>query len=422
MAKQNKAEILTIGDEILYGQINDTNSQWISKALDAAGFRTIRKTTVGDGRGQILQAFREAAHRADLVLITGGLGPTADDLTKPCLAEFFNCALSMNEKALKEVSAFFQSKGLELTELNRQQAMLPDCCEPITNELGTAPGMWIKNGDQVFVSMPGVPFEMKHMMTRYILPKLAKTFHTEVVYHRVIKTIGIGESWLSEKIAPWADSLPDHISLAYLPSLGQVKLRLTASGSDLESLKAEVAGQTERLYPYAGKYIYGFDNDEIESVVGNNLRKEHLTLATAESCTGGFLGHSITRIPGASDYFKGGVIAYANEIKVKMLGVDESTLDQFGAVSEETVRQMAEGVAREMGTDIGLATTGVAGPDGGSPEKPVGTVWIGCHFRGETIIRKLQLWKDREVNIQASSIAVLNLLRITLSKTIEEKT
>jgi nicotinamide-nucleotide amidase len=241
------------------------------------------------------------------------------------------------------------------------------------------------------------------------------------VYHRVIKTIGIGESWLSEKIKDWAQALPAHIRLAYLPSLGQVKLRLTATGDDLEKLKKEVAQQSEKLREYAGKYIYGYDRDEIEDVLGQLLTERNLTLAVAESCTGGYVGHTITRVPGSSSYFMGGLIAYANEIKKDVLGVREDTLMQYGAVSEETAREMAEGICRLMGTDIGLSTTGIAGPAGGTKEKPVGTVWIACHFKGETMTRKLQLWKDRKVNIHASAIGVLNLLRITLSKTIEEK-
>ncbi len=356
-----------------------------------------------------------------MVLITGGLGPTDDDLTKPCLAEYFNCTLELNEQALEEVTSFFQGKGLELTDLNRQQAVLPVCCDHITNELGTAPGMWLERNGKVFVSMPGVPHEMKRMMNKYIIPRLSETFSTEVVFHRVIKTIGIGESWLSEKIAPWAEALPDHIRLAYLPSLGQVKLRLTASGDSRETLKREVDEQIEALKVYAGKYIYGYDQDEIESVLGEMLMARGLTMATAESCTGGYLSHSITRIPGASRYFQGGVIAYANSIKENLLGVNPDTLTRYGAVSEETAKEMAIGISKVMNTSIGLSTTGIAGPDGGSEEKPVGTVWIACHFGDETITKKLQLWKDRQVNILASSVAVMNLLRITLSKTIEEK-
>jgi nicotinamide-nucleotide amidase len=422
MAKNNKVEILTIGDEILYGQITDTNSQWISTCLDAAGFRTIRKTTVGDEKNTILQAFREAEERADVILITGGLGPTDDDLTKPCLAEYFNCGLEMNNQALEELKEFFQGKGLELTELNRQQASLPACSEHITNELGTAAGMWIERNGKVFISMPGVPHEMKLMMNKYVIPKLSKKYSTEVVYHKLIKTIGIGESWLSEKIAPWAQSLPAHIRLAYLPSLGQVKLRLTASGESLGELQKQVDGEIEKLQEYAGRFIYGYDSDEIEATVGKMLSSENLTLGTAESCTGGFLAHKITSIPGSSEYFLGGVISYDNTVKVNTLGVKQETLDAYGAVSEETAIEMARGIRRIMNTDVGVATTGIAGPGGGTPEKPVGSVWIACDFQGTVQTKKLQLWKDRQVNIQASTVAVLNLIRITLSKTIEEKT
>lgn len=421
MPKNNKAEILTIGDEILYGQITDTNSQWISTSMDAAGFRTVRKTTVGDQKEVILQAFKEAEQRADVILITGGLGPTDDDLTKPCLAEYFDCQIEMNEQALSELQAFFISKGLELTELNRQQAALPVCCEHIPNELGSAAGMWFKRNGKVFISMPGVPHEMKLMMNKYVIPKLSQIFSTEVVFHKLVKTIGIGESWLSEKIAPWAKALPSHILLAYLPSLGQVKLRLTASGDSLGKLEEDVKEQIEKLQEYAGRYIYGYDTDEIESTVGKMLTDRNLTLATAESCTGGYLSHKITSIPGSSEYFLGGITSYDNKVKQQVLGVKKETLDQFGAVSEETATEMAQGVRELMNADIGIATTGIAGPGGGTAEKPVGTVWIACNYQGIVSTKKLQLWKDRQVNVHASTIAVLNLMRITLSKTIEEK-
>ena len=414
-----KAELLTIGDEILYGQILDTNSKWMSEELDKVGIKTVRKTTVGDNEEDILTALAEAENRADIVLITGGLGPTNDDLTKPCLANYFDCEIQMNEVALKEVDDFFSSKGIELTELNRQQAALPICCDHVTNKIGTAPGMWFERNGKVFVSMPGVPHEMKLMMKDTIIPRLQKTFKTLTIHHKLIKTIGIGESWLSEKIKSWEDNLPSHIKLAYLPSLGQVKLRLTATGNDEQVLVDEVEEQIKELRKYADKYIYGFDRDQIEEVVGKELLNQGKTIAMAESCTGGYLSHLITSVAGSSNYYRGSVVPYHNELKSSRLGVDADTLKEYGAVSEQTVIEMSNGVRTTFGADIGLATSGIAGPGGGTQEKPVGTVWIALADGEQTVTKKLKLWKDREINIKATSIAVLNLLRITLSKTIE---
>ena len=416
---KTKAEIITIGDEILYGHILDTNSKWISEELDNIGIKVVRKTTIGDKREELLQAFSEAESRADLVLITGGLGPTNDDLTKPCLAEYFNCEIKMNVDALAEVAAFFESKGMELTEPNKQQAALPICSEFLSNKIGTAPGMWFKRNNKVFVSMPGIPREMQILMTDEVLPRARNFFDTDIIYHKIVKTIGIGESWLADKIKDWESNLPEHIALAYLPSLGQVKLRLTAVGNDRGMLKDEVEKQIDRLKPLAGKYIFGYNGDQIQEVVGGMLKNNQLTLATAESCTGGYLAHMITSVPGSSAYFQGSVIPYHNDHKMNLLGVKQNTLEEFGAVSEQTVIEMANGVRKKFNTGIGVATSGIAGPDGGSEEKPVGTVWIAISTDKETIAKKLQLWKDREINIKAASIAVLNLIRITLSKTIE---
>ncbi|MCA6075374.1 competence/damage-inducible protein A [Fulvivirga sedimenti] len=414
-----KAEILTIGDEILYGQILDTNSQWISDVLDRAGIRITQKTTVGDNESDILRAFREAEDRADIVLITGGLGPTKDDLTKPLLARYFDCPMEPNPDALRQVSEFFQSKGLELTPVNELQATLPVCCEVVENKLGTAPGMWFHRDGKVFVSMPGVPHEMKKMMTDTVIPRLHEVFETAVIYHKLIKTIGIGESWLASKIQDWEDALPENIRLAYLPSLGQVKLRLTAFGTDRSVLEEQVAEQIEKLKPLAGNFIYGFNGDEIQEVIGRMLCDQCCTIATAESCTGGYLSHLITSVPGSSEYYVGSVIAYENTIKEALLGVQHQTLLDHGAVSEETALEMAAGIRKRTGAKIGVSTTGIAGPGGGTPEKPVGTVWIAYDDGKEAYARKLQLWKDRDVNIRATAVAVLNMIRIRLSKTIE---
>lgn len=414
--KKILAELLTIGDEILYGQIVDTNSQWMSVELDKIGIKVIRKTTVGDQEDEILTAFAEAEKRADIILITGGLGPTNDDLTKPCMAKYFNCGLVLNEEALAEVTEFFKSRGRELTEVNRQQAMLPTACVKITNEIGTAPGMWFPKGDKVFMSMPGVPHEMKLMMTNYVLPKLKAAYKTPVIYHQVVRTIGIGESVLAEKIADWEKNLPPHIGLAYLPSLGEVKLRITGFGDSFEKLEAEIQGLTKTLEDRVGQFIFGYGEDPIEVVIGRMLKEKNLSLSIAESCTGGYLSHLVTSVPGSSAYFLGSMIPYDYQIKMRQLGVKPETLEKYGAVSEPTIIEMANIVRAKFNTDIGVATSGIAGPGGATPDKPVGTVWIAYSDKHQTITKKLQLSKDRMINIRMASVAVLNLIRQSLPK------
>lgn len=408
------AEILTIGDEILFGQIVDTNSQWMGTELSNAGIRVVRTTTVGDITEHIITAFAEAEKRADIILITGGLGPTSDDLTKPCLAEYFNCEMQIHEEALAEVTEFFTSRGRALTEVNRLQASLPVCCEKITNRLGTAPGMWFERNGKVFVSMPGVPHEMKTMMSEIIIPKLLKKFRTPAIHHTVIRTVGIGESFLAEKISSWEQSLPQHIKLAYLPGYGEVKLRLTATGSSMSVLKKESELLVDALKPIAGEYIYGFGNDPLEVFIGNMLRGKKLTLSVAESCTGGQVAHLITSVPGSSDYFRASIVAYANEVKVNDLGVRPETLARYGAVSEATVKEMASGVREKFNTDIGVSTSGIAGPGGGTADKPVGTVWIAYADKDQVVARQLKLSKDRMINIRVASTNALNLIRTSL--------
>lgn len=412
--KKILAELLIIGDEILYGQITDTNSQWMSVELDKIGIKVVRRTTVGDVESEILTAFAEAEKRADVILITGGLGPTSDDLTKPCLAKYFNCDLRIHEEALAEVTEFFKSRGRELTELNRQQAALPSACVKITNALGTAPGMWFDKGDKVFMSMPGVPHEMKKMMTDHVIPRLRKKYQLPVIYHKVIRTIGIGESFLAEKIADWEKALPSHIKLAYLPSLGEVRLRLTGFGSSLTQLESETNLLVDKLNERVGQFIYGYGEDPIEVVLGRTLRDRKLTLSIAESCTGGYLSHLITSVPGSSEYFLGTMIPYAYEIKMRQLGVKPETLEKYGAVSEPTIVEMANIVRAKFSTDIGVATSGIAGPGGATPDKPVGTVWIAYSDKHHTVTKKLQLTKDRMLNIKLASTAVLNLIRQSL--------
>ena len=404
------AEIISIGDEILYGQTLDTNSHFISQKLDEIGVKVFRKTTIADKEENILKAFKEAENNADIILITGGLGPTNDDLTKPCLSKYFDSPIVINDQALAQITEFFAKRGYELTELNRMQAALPEACEMLANPKGTAPGMWFDKNGKVFVSMPGVPHEMKYLVENEVLPRVKARFELPVIYHKMIKTIGLGESFLADRIKTWEDNLPPHIRLAYLPSLGEVKLRLTATGKDINKLEKEVEMLVDKLIPLIEKYIYGFGEDTLESAVGRLLKDAGSTLATAESCTGGLLAHMITSVPGSSAYFKGSIVAYANQVKIEQLDVDEILLEKHGAVSEEVVVKMAENVRKILNTTYGLAITGIAGPDGGTPEKPVGTVWIAYADSNESISRQLKLVRDRNFNVQMSAKALLALL------------
>ncbi len=406
------AEIIAIGDELLYGQIMDTNSHWISQELDAVGVRVVRKTTVGDNRNDILTAFAEASLRADLILITGGLGPTQDDLTKPLLAEFFGCEIVEVPEAVAAVSSYFLRRGREMTPLNILQGHLPSCCTYIPNEVGTAPGMWFEQKGCYWMSMPGVPHEMKKLVKDFVLTKLDEIFELPVIYHKLIKTAGIGESWLADLIKDWENALPPHIRLAYLPSLGHVKLRLTAFGTDIKQLQQEVAAQIQVVLPQIEKYVYGYDDETLETAIGKLLKNAGKTLALAESCSGGYVSHLITTVPGSSAYFQGAVVPYHNDFKERILGVKSETLSAHGAVSEATVAEMAEGVRQLFNADYGLASSGIAGPDGGTTDKPVGTVWISCAGPEGVETRKLQLTHDRMLNIQLTGVAVLNLFRI----------
>jgi nicotinamide-nucleotide amidase len=411
-----RAEIIAIGDELLYGQIVDTNSHWISQKLDLIGVKVVRKTTVGDDRKDILAAFASAEARADIILITGGLGPTQDDLTKYLLAEYFECLIVENREAVKAVTDYFQRRGRELTPLNILQGHLPSCCTYIPNEVGTAPGMWFERNKTYWMSMPGVPHEMKRLMSEYVLPKLPELFPLPIIRHRMIKTVGIGESWLADLIRDWEKSLPKTIRLAYLPSLGHVKLRLTGFGDEVKAIDKAIQHQIDLVSPIIEQYIYGYDQDTLESAVANLLIMEKKTVSLAESCTGGYISHLITSVSGSSSYFQGAVIPYQNEFKTELIAVKEETLTRFGAVSEETVKEMACGVRDLFKSDFGLSSSGTAGPNGGTTEKPVGTVWIACAGKEKTLTKKLQLTQDRLLNIQLTAVAVLNMLRICILK------
>lgn len=408
------ADIITIGDEILYGQITDTNSQWISAELDKIGIKTRQKSSVSDQADEIKRILQEASQRSDLVLITGGLGPTNDDITKKTLCDFFQTALILNEEVLVNLEQFFLKRGRKLTDLNKQQALVPANCSVLQNTRGTAPGIWIEANGTVFISLPGVPFEMKGILSDIGFNKIRARFKTPVIVHRIIKTSGVGESILAEQIAAWEKELPKHIGLAYLPSAGEVKLRLTGTGTNQALVTAQIQEQIEIVLPLIEKYVYGYDNDTLEIVIGRLLKQQGKTLSTAESCTGGYLAHLITSVPGSSNYYKGSIIAYSNNIKTQLLDVPSGILSKYGAVSEETVRIMAVEVKNKLGTSIGVATSGIAGPEGGTEEKPVGTIWIAFADEKQVLTKKLQLSHIRDNNIRMTALAVLNLIRTQL--------
>jgi len=410
------AEIITIGDEILYGQTLDTNSHWMSGELDKLGIKVIRKTTIPDLEEHLLMAFAEAESRADIVLITGGLGPTNDDLTKPCLAKFFGVELVMNEEALVELTERYAHSDWKLSELNRGQAIQPQGSTKITNELGTAPGIWLERNNTIFISMPGVPFEMRGIMTKEVLPKLKARFVKGKILHRIIRTGGIAESTLSEKLASWEANLPTNMKLAYLPALAQVKLRLTIIGEDMDQMKVEAEEQVQKCLTYIHKYVFATENIDLEERVGQLLREQGKTISCAESCTGGYLSHLLTTIPGSSDYFQGSYVAYSYEIKEKALQVDHDLLIEKGAVSEEVVIQMAENIRKVFNTDIGVSLSGIAGPGGATEDKPVGTIWIAYSDGKKTEARKFIFAKDRKLNIQLSAMVALNIVRSELMK------
>jgi len=410
------AEIITIGDELLIGQVIDTNSAWVAEQLNMIGIRVHQITSISDNEEHILQTFKEASSRVQLILITGGLGPTKDDITKQTLCKYFDTSLVFSEKAYKNVEKLFYHRGVAVTEINRLQAMVPANCKVLPNVNGTAPGMWFEKDDCIYVSMPGVPFEMKAIMEQEVIPLLLHK-QNQVIIHRTILTEGVGESMLASIIEPWEDSLPEFIKLAYLPQPGMVRLRLTAYGTDRNVLQEAINKAEEELFPLAGKYIFGFDDDTMESVAGQLLRQKGMTLSTAESCTGGNIAQLITSIAGSSDYFKGSMVAYSNEIKEKLLGVPHQTLLVHGAVSEQTVIAMAQGIRERFATDYSIAVSGIAGPGGGTEEKPVGTTWIAVATPTGTVARKFLLGDHRGRNIRKASLAALNMLR---GKLIEE--
>ena len=407
------AEIITIGDEILIGQIVDTNSAWMAAELNKEGISVKQISSVSDNREHILTALAEAATRADIILITGGLGPTKDDITKNTLAEYFNVGMVLNEGVLTNVENIFKKYNRPLLEVNRKQAEVPENCEVIMNNNGTASGMWFNDMGKIYVSMPGVPFEMKYMMEEQVIPKLKATLKLPVIIHKTILTVGEGESFLAEKIADIEDSLPANIKLAYLPKMGQVRLRLSAYGDNETGLKDKIDEFAQKIVERVGINVVTQEDIPLEKVVLNYMAKKGLTLTAAESCTGGYISHLITQHAGSSQVFLGGAVSYAYELKERILGVKNETLWQHGAVSRETAKEMVEGALLNFKSDYAVAVTGIAGPGGGTEDKPVGTVWIAVANANKTVVKKFIFGNKRLQNIERTAVAAFFML-ITL--------
>ncbi|MFM9986034.1 MAG: competence/damage-inducible protein A [Flavobacteriales bacterium] len=408
-----QAEIISIGDELLIGQTINTNAAWMGEELNKIGIRVHRSTSIADDRDEIVRALREAGDRSDLVLITGGLGPTKDDITKKTLCELFGSKLVINEEALQRITGFFAGRGLPMLDVNRDQALLPDNCTVIQNLRGTACGMWFEKQGKVYVSMPGVPYEMTAMMEEDVIPKINAFFDRPEIHHHTILTLGIGESFLAQKIEDWENSLAtEGIKLAYLPSPGSVKLRMSSYGQLTgDRATAVFAQKSKELEALIGEYIFGTGKETIQEVIGKLLLERNQTVSTAESCTGGNIAHLITAVPGSSGYFPGGLISYSNHIKINELGVNPKSIETHSIVSQQVAEEMAEGIRKKMNADWGIATTGIAGPDGGTDHTPVGTVWMAISGHKSLISNRYNLGNNRGRIISIASHYALNLLR-----------
>jgi len=405
------ADIISIGDELLIGQVINTNASWIAQQLNLAGIGVSRITAISDQKKHIKDALDEASQRSEIILITGGLGPTKDDITKETLCEYFNTRLIFNETVFENIKELFGKRGFNISKLNRKQAEVPENCTPVKNMNGTAPGMWFEKEGKVYISMPGVPFEMKSMVSGYIIPELLKKFDTGAIVHKTVLTQGLPESVLAKKIETWEDNLPYNIKLAYLPQPGIVRLRLSSSGKEKAKLEENINIEIQKLKKIIPDSIFGYDKEQLNEIVGKLLRGKNQTLSTAESCTGGYIAHLITSVAGSSDYFKGSVVSYANEIKENILGVQRESLIEYGAVSEQVAIEMAEGVKRKLNTDYAIAVTGIAGPGGGTLEKSVGTAWIAIATPQKTIVKHFQMGEHRERNIRRTALTALGMLR-----------
>lgn len=407
-----KVEIITIGDEILIGQIVDTNSAWMATELNKCGFELAQITSIHDDEKHIVESLDLALNRADVVLFTGGIGPTNDDITKQTLTRYFDTKLVFNESVLDNIKQLFLTRpNFVLNDLTRAQAMVPENCTVIQNKVGTAPLTWFEQDGKVVVSMPGVPYEMKQAMSSEIIPRLQNYFKTPVLIHKTVQVYGYPESALALKIADWENELPEYISLAYLPNSGIIKLRLSGLSDDVLALEFSINQHIDKLSQLLGSAIVAYEDMPVQDLVGNLLKSKGLMVATAESCTGGNIAHQFTLIPGSSDFFKGSVVAYANEIKTNVLQVSVDDLERDGAVSQKVVEQMAKGVRKLLKSDVSIATSGIAGPTGGTAEKPVGTVWIAVSSEGKTISREFRFGALREQNILRATQAGLLMLK-----------
>lgn len=405
-----QAEIITIGDEILIGQVIDTNSAWIGNKLNEIGVSVKQISSISDQKQDILSTLSAATKRADLIILTGGLGPTKDDITKKTLAEYFEVGFKQDEGTLEQVKILFDRFKAPLLPINIAQADVPENCTVLLNRNGTAPGMWFEQEGKIIISLPGVPFEMKYLMEEEVIPRIKQQFNLPHIVHHTMLTAGIGESFLSEKISSIEDVLPPHIKLAYLPKLGQVRLRLSAYGTDRAVLLNEVQLIAAGIKKLAAPYVISDTDIPIEKVILDFMEQRNLKLAIAESCTGGYLAHQITQHPGCSTVFSGSAVAYSYDMKESMLGVKHETLTAHGAVSAEVVEEMAKGVIHRYQADYSVSISGIAGPDGGTPEKPVGTVWIAVANNSQTISRKFQFGTKRKENIERSAISALIML------------
>jgi nicotinamide-nucleotide amidase len=404
------AEIITIGDEILIGQIVDTNSAWMAKQLNLQGIKVKQITSVSDDADHIIEALDAARKRAELILLTGGLGPTKDDITKSTLARYFNMPMRRDEETLLHVEGIFSRANRPMIDLNRKQADVPDGCTVILNKNGTAPCMWFEDKGNIFVSMPGVPFEMMYLMDEEIIPRIKQRFKLPFIYHKTILTANIGESFLAQELEEIENTLPVQIKLAYLPNLGQVRLRLSSTGTDETQVKAEVERYARLIMDKVSQYVVADEDLPLEKILLNLMEAKKLTLSTAESCTGGYIAHLITQHPGSSKVFDGGAVTYSYGMKEAVLGVKAETLQQHGAVSEETVKEMALGAIRHFKTDLAVAVSGIAGPDGGTPDKPVGTVWIAVAFKDHVNAKVFAFGSKRAQNIIRSANSALNMV------------
>ena len=405
-----QATIITIGDELLIGQVIDTNSAWMAQELNKAGIRVVRRVAVGDVWAEIWNALDEEQQHADIILITGGLGPTSDDITRPLLCKYFDGKMIVNEDALQNVLDIFTKLNRPIIERNLLQAEVPDTCKVILNKRGTAPGMWFEKNGKIFISLPGVPHEMKGMMDE-VIPELCRHFTFPHIAHRTLLTAAVGESFLAELIKDFEAILPAHIKLAYLPNYGMVRLRLSSTGMNKESIDNEIDGLFIQLQLLVKEYMVTNMDEPLEKLIGRLLIDKGKTLCTAESCTGGYIAHLLTSIAGSSKFYDGSVISYSYKAKEDLLQVDKNILETKGAVSEEIVTQMAMGALKNIGSDYVIAVSGIMGPDGGMPDKPVGTVWVAIGSKNKIEAKKLSFRFDRTRNIQLTATTALNLLR-----------